>query len=266
MPNKHQEKQHFKAFRDEFKDFPDGELRYAEEGEVPDLKVYTDSGILGIEHTRLYYPQSKNGIVRQEQEELRKRVVECARRKFEAKEDAKINVEINFWSLYSLPTGSSDLKLTVDRIGPLALEIADFVSRNLPPVGETLFADRYDYPEDMPTGVFAINIYWKEKRERTIWSCPEGGVVVPFTQSYLSSNIEKKDCKFGRYAEECSCVWLLMVADARKFSTWFDAEMSDTALEATYETYFGRVFLFYGPENQLCELNVARRSLDNCRD
>jgi hypothetical protein len=60
--------------------------------------------------------------------------------------------------------------------------------------------------------------------------------------SLVEKRIEDKNTKLPDYRSRCSVVWLMIVVDGGRPSTFFD--VSGQALDKTYESGFDRIYLF----------------------
>lgn len=260
MSNKEEERRHLRTFLSKLDEAPKGERIFAGDNEVPDLKIDTDQGIIGVEHKRLYYPESDNGVIRQEQESLRSQVVQQAREIFASQKDIALDVVVSFRSLYGLAVDPTGIKLTTSKLHRVATELADFVGKNIPDPGQTLPLQPNVHQTDFPSEVSSI-IVWRPKRpdrkEYVLWQSSEGGAVARFTPQFFEKRIVKYEKKIDSYREEgCREIWLLMAADGSNFSSWFDRELSDKAFEQCYLTEFDRLFVLSGPSLDLEELKT----------
>lgn len=257
MSDKEQERRHLKAFLSKLDEAPKGERRFARNNEVPDLKISTNAGVIGVEHKRLYYPKSRNGVIRQEQESLRSQVVQQAKEIFSSQQGIAVDVTVSFQSIYGLAVDPSEIKMTTAKVQRVAQELADFVEENIPDTGQTLALHPNVPQGDFPSGVATIIVGRPDRKEYALWQSSEGGAVVRFTPGFFEKHVAKFEKKIDSYREEgCREVWLLMIADGSNFSSWFDRELSDDAFQQCYLTKFDRLFLLSGPGLDLEELKT----------
>lgn len=260
MSDKQEERDHLRAFLDRMENLPEGKLSFAGKNEAPDLRIESEDGPIGVEHQRLFYPRSNNGIIRQEQESLRNDIVSQAKREFLKEADVALNVTIYFHTLYGLAVDPKDVKLTSDKVQPRAKQIARLVQENIPGIGNSVHLRPKMNDDSLPGGILSIWIDRPKNKAYALWTSPEGGAVARFTPGFIKKHIAKKEKKLDRYSRGCSEVWLLLVADGGRFSTWFDRETSDEAFENRYSTGFDRVFVLSGPELKLEELHTESQA------
>lgn len=256
MQAKEQERKHLKAFINKIDSLKESTLIFATKGQVPDLKATTKNGIIGIEHQRLFYPPSNNNIIRQEQEGLRRKVIMQSEKEFGKLSDVSLGVNVYFHTFYALSVDPQGLKLTSNRVEPLAKSIANLVKSKTPDLGYEVELRPTLGDDTFPSGINSILVWHPQDGRHAIWQAPEGGAVARFTPDYIRQQISKKEEKIDRYREECDKIWLLLVADGQQFSTWFDIESSGEAFQTTYSTNFDRVFILDGPDLDMNELKT----------
>src|SRR5215203_2371104 len=85
--NEREQYSHILRFRESLSDFPEGILCFDDN---PDVLVKTSKGMLGIEHTRLYWGNLK------EQESLEQRIVDRAKEMYEVSGGPSLFVNVLF--------------------------------------------------------------------------------------------------------------------------------------------------------------------------
>lgn len=235
--NEREQYSHILRFKESFSDFPEGILCFDDN---PDVLVKTSEGMLGIEHTRLYWGNLK------EQESLEQRIVDRAKKMYELTGGPPLIVNVLFYPKVRLAVKDIDsIAACLNRLvcsyvpnvgGRFDLEGWRFVSRGFSPSIMTIFIDRPNDPCEM------------------LWGVGRGGAVPDLPSSSIRKGIQGKESKIGRYLDKCSKIWLLIVEDGFAPSSYF--VISDEVRKEIYKSKFDRVFLFRNFSREVIELNV----------
>ena len=131
-------------------------------------------------------------------------------------------------------------KSALERLTEILLAIAE---QNLPPLGGTCTVERD--PSNLrviPKQITRINIYRPEPLTESLWETVDCGYVPTADPSHLQRILTKKEARVHAYRQHCDEVWLLLVADATRLSTWF---MPSSGLsEHQFDSSFDCVYLF----------------------
>lgn len=253
------ERNQFERFKNCYSHFPDGTVNHKDR---PDFRVHTKNGIYGIEHTRVFRPKSKQGIVLQEQESLKEETVEKAKALYHKSGDhPNLIVDVFFRSHYGLKFKNYDTKLTKQKVDGLANSISKFVINNIPDPGSRIVLPRMNPRtyKRLPKEIKQIAIQRDFKSNNEIWDPSLGGFVPELTPDLIQKSISKKQGDVKKFEVDCLQNWLLIVEAGTKPSKSFDSE-KDNFINQTYSTDFDKVFLFRMLDRKVYDLNIQKRS------
>ena len=255
------ERTHLQHFASVFPEFPAGKRDF--DGEKPDLVVHMDKGDLGIEHTQLVRVEAVRGaapqiVLPQNQEELRRRVIDTARNVFEKRGGAMLQV-------YAFFSRHDKNALTKSAVDEAALKLADVVAHAVLLSSQEIQdgywrnIERWNYdehiPDLFPSQIDSIEFCAVDQPGKVIWGVPDGGFVPTITAEYIQQKIDAKDSKVKNYLTRCSEVWLVLVADNGVLSSYFN--ISQEVANLTYQSLFNRVFYFENFDRKVVELSIA---------
>jgi hypothetical protein len=214
-----------------YSDFPEGRWEYPPPPD-PDLMVYTNGGVLGIEHTRIFRTDHSNGIVRQEQESLEERIVNRAREIYEQYGGPPLHVAVSF---------NSNIRLGKKDVASISTFLAGIVARYIPDVGQQVILEASRFiPRPFPREVDIIFIDRYGKSEM-FWTVYRGDTVPTLTTELIEDKIQNKEAKREKYLSRCSKIWLLIVETGGAPSSHFDIPRA--VVEKVYKSNFDRIFL-----------------------
>lgn len=223
--------------------FPEGRIEAFEE---PDFLVYRSDSILGIELTELHREPPVGALPQQAREAMRQRVIERAQEIYLAENHpiARVTVFLN----ERTHVGKSEVE-------QLANQICDLAIRNLPgpnSSGEEAYdwTNRAYFPEIVDT----IRVRRLDAITETHFNCPGATWVASLSRADIDRKLVAKEPKYAAYRKSCNEVWLVINADVRSMSTWF--QFDSAPLSETFETSFDKVFVLSHFGDKLYELNV----------
>lgn len=235
--NEREQYSHILRFTESFPDFPKSFLCFDDN---PDVLVKTSEGMLGIEHTRLYWENLK------EQESLEERIVDRAREMYESSGGPPLRVNVLF---------DSNVRLGVKDIDSIAASLNRLVCSYMPDVGESFDLEGWRFvSRGFTPSIVMIFIDRLNNSGEMLWGVGRGGVVPDLPSDSIRKSIQDKESKIGRYLDKCSRIWLLLVEDGFAPSSYFD--ISEEVKKDPYESKFDRIFLFRNFSREVIELNV----------
>ena len=78
----------------------------------------------------------------------------------------------------------------------------------------------------------------------------------PLARADVERALLSKNPKYSTYRKKCEEAWLIINADTRLMSTWFQSDSA--SFDAQFETDFERVFVFRHFGSKLHELTVRK--------
>ena len=230
----HQEEKewsHLLAFREALPDFPEGSI---DKHQRPDFRVTSPSGILGIEHTRIYQKSEGRGIPQQARERYMTQITVQAEELYDSRDNPGVIV---------YPSFSSGAHLNARNVDKLAEKLAAVVERNIPAMGQTATLRQTWRPRSsLPRQFRSVRIIRLNDPSVNFWRPPMGGWIPDLPSSYVQERIDDKNAKISDYREQCDAVWLLVVIDGSRPSSFFD--ISEDTLQHEYDSLFDRTYLF----------------------
>jgi hypothetical protein len=225
--------------------FPAGRIEPTEE---PDFLVHVDNHVIGIELTELHRETPGGVKPQQALEAMRHRVVAKAQELYIAAKLPPVNVSIFMNDGY-------DIKK--EQVLPLAEKIHKLVASQLPDKNSSREIE-YDWktPGSFPAPLIQISVLRLDVITKTFFSAPGATWVSTLTDADIERAVEPKEKKYSTYRMKCDEAWLLINADIRSMSTWFEFESS--ALSKPLRTQFQRVFVLRHFGGHLFELPIVR--------
>jgi len=214
--------------------------------ENPDFLLETAEGTLGIELTRILMPGLLGWSTLREQEALRRRVADEAKRIYDAPSLPAVHVSLFFNEQF--PIAKRD-------VGQLARMLADVAMRNLPDPDsrkeeEYNWLNRSYFPEQL----VAVTCYRYGSMEASTWSTPAAAFLSKLSPAELQAELDRKADKVDLYRKKCAKVWLALCAYGEGLSSMI--ELSEHAIPHRYQSEFDRVFFFRWPR-QVYELALS---------
>jgi hypothetical protein len=201
---------------------------------------------LGIEITEYSLGQGKDGSLPRQLESIRQRIICAAQIKYELTSKRWIQVTI-MWANDQCPAKKEEKNI--------AQEIARLVTDQHFQNARGFHIDWEEFESPLLQKFIAsIGVMLIGPQEgQSCWSsksalCP--GEAAPRIQVAL----DEKESKVAEYRKYCQNLWLLIIADANYFTSWFS---QDKKLQcATFNSSFDRVFLLDEVRNSIHEFKV----------
>ena len=116
---------------------------------------------------------------------------------------------------------------------------------------------RYDWkaPGSFPDPLIQITVHRLDGITKAFFSAPGATWVSSLSDADIERAVEPKEKKYSTYRMKCDEAWLLINADIRFMSTWFEFEAP--ALSKPLRTQFQRVFILRHFDSQLFELLIV---------
>jgi hypothetical protein len=184
---------------------------------------------LGIEFTVFHLSPPPGKRPHQEQESLKKRIVDTAERLHRGSGGPALYVSIFF---------DQDRPLTKRDSQPLARELADAIFNFPVPVS-------FEYPPVeipwgfLPKGIISISVHGSIDGKSSLWQPAGGDFVSEVSIDQVAEVVRKKAKRAPRARSNCDQLWLVIVSD--EFSHAAPAEISEEAVNAEYEAPFDRL-------------------------
>jgi hypothetical protein len=111
--------------------------------------------------------------------------------------------------------------------------------------------------EQRPKWTMGIQVHGSVDGADKLWHADAGGWVAEITSLHISEVVGKKALREPRARTECDELWLVIVND--NFSRAAQAEISDEALNASYQGPFERLLWLLPHAPKAIDLNITRR-------
>ena len=239
------ERYYLERFSALLNNFPAGKI---EESEEPDFLV-REARTLGIEFTELHRENEGEQVPGQAREAMRERVMTRAGQLFD--EAGLPPVRCNA-ILTDEPIPKSEVEERAQRVADLAI-------RYLPsqPGGASVGRPSWDGLDGFPDWMSYISVLRLDGAEASSFHVSGSTWVERLGAKHLEPPLVAKERKLHAYRARCDEVWLVIVVDARRMSTWFpyDDELLPTSVTSSFDRVF--VLRLFG-EGRLTELHPAR--------
>lgn len=226
----------------------------------PDFFLETPRGLIGIEHTQLIHQKDTNNVDPKIHEVVGEQIMQKAESLYFKTNKIKLNVHVSFKTEYGLRLGSIPVSLAKSDVKTLSPFIANFVANHIPAERSTIDFDGYDLEdgkEILPEEIESITISNTNYRDDSCWSPVTGGVVPPiFSSSAFLTALGKKNAKPASYLKKYAEIWLLMVENDKRFTSYFDFNFPSTS---QIDSVFDRVFIYRDGLNQVIELRTLNK-------
>ena len=228
---------HLLRFKEAYGFFPEGEITPSEN---PDFTIMLDDGMLGIEHTQIFY-EEKDGIIPQEQENIIRKIIERAQKEYINKDGTPLIISVFFNSLD---------KLNNKHIYSLPSILVDLVIKNK-------WKGSIEYDDGLPDEIGLIHIHHIKDLNFVEWNNPMSGWIDQMTDDKIENVIKGKGLKIERYRKKSNYLWLLIVADGFNSSSLFSYK--GMFKNKIYETDFDKVFIFESFSKIYFELKLKKK-------
>jgi hypothetical protein len=257
MGNRKDEIKVFNFFKDNYVDFPSGEIIYSDK---PDYRIKTAEGLIGIEITEAvinprdlekyrFQISLTNDVLHQLQDKLPFTFSIVVKPKQDADLPVKKKRKVVEEVVNLCVKECMFLKeFEHYRVHDFGRTITDFPAE----FQEKIFAEGY---RNLPEGILEVSIGRYDNAGKS-WNCETTGMVVPnFTLDRLRKILKRKESKLEGYTE-CKEQWLLIWGSGLPESYYDRIEIHETV-----DTVFDKIF-FAQPSEKLTEIKTnASKSL-----
>jgi hypothetical protein len=208
---------------------PEISTREVQEHESPDFLLIRNGHRLGIELTTFHLPPALGDRPHQEQQSLKDRIVEAAKRWHHEAGGPALYVSVYF---------DSHQPLTKKDTKPFAHAIADAVLKC--PVPSSVNDPSIEIPwKHLPERIHSIHIRGSVDGVDMLWQSDSGGWVAEISSDHVAQVVRTKAERAPLARRNCDELWLVIVNDVS--SNAAPAEISKGAVEARYEAPFDRL-------------------------
>jgi hypothetical protein len=246
--SKARERAYLERFRDNFADFPEGEVVSSER---PDFLIKAGSGRIGIEVTEYHVqePDEGWGSPTRAQEGTEDKVLRMASEKHQSKGLPPLVVSVQ-WHPHQA--------FSRRRTQELAADLADLVQEHLPEPDYEAAIRHRRHPawRSLPQEVASLRIDRRIRFSKYSWTPVRAAFVSTLTPPELQQIMRSKEAKVPSYRQQCREVWLLIVARGFEPSTFGD--LGSEVEGYRFESGFDRVFFLHYFDESVSELHVRR--------
>jgi hypothetical protein len=228
---KEQELLYVRLFKEQFPEFPSGEIV---PHETPDCFVRAQDRCVGVEVTRIFRDVlDDSGQPLQRRESELHQIVQAACARHASSGQPPVRVSAFFSKRHDF--GRADRQ-------PVANSLFEIVCRNMPDVighakidydpAKSYFSDRID----------EVHITRLPELTGNDWTAPEAAWARPHGPDFLQSVLDGKAASYEACKLSCHEVWLLILSGAERLASM--VQFADGTLQHRYMTPFDRAFLF----------------------
>ena len=241
---------YLQRFRENFADFPEGEVVSFEH---PDFLIKSQSRWIGIELTEYHVqePDKGWGSPMRAQEGTEDKVLRTASTQYQSKGLPAVAVHVH-WNSHRV--------FSSRRVQGLAADLADLVQEHLPEPGHEAAIRHRRHPawRSLPQEVTSLSIDLRKNFSKNSWTSVRGASVPTLTPPELQQIMRTKEAKVLSYRQQCREVWLLIVARGFEPSTFGD--LGPEVEGYRFESGFDRAFFLHHANEYVAELHVRPAS------
>lgn len=182
--------------------------------EVPDFVLRTDAGPVGLEVTELHIEDDGGKIKPAQRQSIVRDIAARAEKLYRRSATVPTDVAIQF------SHGSALLGLNRASV---SRALAEFVHRNLPPVG-TWHEVRIPHKHPLRYAVQSVRIWAGDPLTKSHWHAPLAGWVSPLSQEIVQRAVDQKATKVFAYRTRTPVVWLLIAIPGDGPSQFFEPD------------------------------------------
>lgn len=223
----------------------------------PDFCAQTNTGLIGIEHTRLFKKVDQNGVDPVEEDKLGDDILKKAKKIFEEISDKKVHVTVSFRSDFG-KNGKVNRLLSLKGFNRLELagQIAEFVKKNIPPFEEYIDLENPNRWTDncfLPEVIASVNIGYFPKNMTSSAFGASTWHVSPTIQngSTIFESLDKKNSRPKKYERDYSQIWLVMITSPFDLTMDFDFDRTELPY---VDSIFDKVFVYRHGDKKYHEL------------
>jgi hypothetical protein len=239
------ERWQLERFKEVWPAFPKGPII---ESEGPDFLVEHDGRLVGVELTQFFREPAPGEGPRQEQEQLRRRIVTRAQELFGQRGGPPLAVGVFFSQYQTLSKGD---------VQPLAMSLADYIaSLGVPPESRAVVDAADDEHSSLPEAFTRLHVGRFDVLTEPSWAAPDAGYITDADPGHLQRIVDGKNDLVPTYRAKADELWLVIVAHGFAISS--TVTMGADALSSTYRSAFDRVFLLQSFDRRVWELAIAK--------
>ena len=243
------ERQFLELVRRNVDDFPRGEPDL-EHKEKPDFLFCSRNPALGIEVTRIYQDAPDGAPSLQSQEREWDLIVQAAQRL--AEDDSLPPLLVDVYFSKQQPLGKRDRS-------PTASALFWLIKKHGPSTeGHTTLENLGQLSPEFPNAVEALSIWNFRPLTSHLWQVGDAGIVSEEFAPKLQSAINGKHAKLPAYRKKCQECWLIVVADWRGPSGFF--EISDKVSHHVFDSQFERVYFLEAFSGDVLRLQITSQA------
>jgi hypothetical protein len=245
---KARERAYLERFRQNFADFPDGEVVPSE---PPDFLIKARPRWIGIEITEYHVEESDEGwgSPMRAREGTEDKVLRLASEQHQSKGLPPVAVQVH-WNTHQV--------FSSRRVQELAADLADLVQEHLPEPGHEAAIRHRRHPawRLLSQEVTSLSIDRRINFSKNSWTSVRAAFVPTLTPPELQQIMQNKEAKVSSYRQQCREVWLLIVARGFEPSTFGD--LGPEVEGYRFDSGFDRVFFLHHFDGFVKELRVRR--------
>ncbi|MCK4532642.1 hypothetical protein KAU39_02550 [bacterium] len=241
--NKKEEKIYLEKFKDQYPDFPKGNIRVPNPKEnAPDFLI--DDIVFGVEVTEVFKKCFPNQTCKQLIEQERQIVINIARNKCLSAFVPGVSAFIFF----------NNNKLNKSDRNAVGEKLSNIIKNNIPEIKTLLTIEN-----DLPSQISSIMLYRPKEDCNHHWSTVPVGWLDENLIKILQNALDSKEEKLiSKYLKKCSTCWLLITSHGWKPSSFLEA--SKETINHKYSSSFDKAFYFEGYTERLIELKLIKNA------
>ena len=226
----------FKIFQEKYQTF-----KNFKHTDMPDFLVFNNSETIGIEFTEVYKQSKKDGKTSRENEAIKERVLNNAKRMCIKEKIPPLHVGIIFTN-----------SISKNREKFITEELFKIIKNNYPTERGTVDIDN-GINSHIPNEFYSIIISNITGVKSHFWDSVEASSVVTNFSDQLQNTIDRKAKRLKEYLKKCDRCWLVITALGNNSSSFY--EYSKDMEKSSYNSPFEKVFFMEAFTKDLRELN-----------
>ena len=204
--------------------------------EEPDFLFSMNNQQYGIEVTRIFQINGVGDVLLQAQDSERNLIVENAKSNYNKKNELpNLDVAVLFGRYPQLNKKNRNV---------LSQKILDFIIKYTPNPDKSIWIDNdFNNLNEFPEEIAHIRISNFSFLEKNHWHVPTSGFIQTTFIKELQEIIDKKNLRLDSYHINCTKCWLLVVADSKFSSSFFEPD--EDTIKNKYSSNFDRAFCMW---------------------
>ncbi len=248
--NKKEEKIYLEKFKDQYPDFPKGDIVVPDPKERgPDFLIVRRGKVVGFEVTELFKECFPNQTPKQLIESEREKVITEARNKCISDSVPGVSAFILF----------NNNKLNKGNRSTVAEKLSNIIKNNIPEIKIPLsIKNNCIGLNDIPPQISSIMLYRPKEDCNHHWSTVPVGWTDENLIKILQNALNDKEKKMTKYLKKCSTCWLLITSYGWNPSSFFNA--SKETISHKYSSSFDKAFYLEEFTKRLIELKLIKNA------